>query len=131
MNFKEFSYCFINLFILAATLLNNVEACEKSFFVIWTIFIIKNKNTYFNKYILGSKLMTTIGKASYSIYLWHMGIITLITFDTPFVALGAAVLGLVMYPLEARIRKATHRFIIPGIGIFGVTLLASCIAIQL
>lgn len=130
MNFKEFSYCFINLFILAATLLNNVEACEKTFFVIWTIFIIKNKNTYFNKYILGSKIMTFIGKASYSIYLWHMGVITLIHFDTPWAALGAALFGLAMYPLESIIRKAAHRFVIPAIAIFGVVLLGFSIAVQ-
>ena len=129
-NFTEFLYCLINLGIIGTALVDNNEACEKVFYALWTIFIIKNKNTYFNKYILGNKIMTFIGKASYSIYLWHMGIITLIHYDTPWVAVGVGLFGIAMYPLESMIRQASHSFVIPGIAIFGIILLTCCIATQ-
>lgn len=59
-----------------------------------------------------------------------MGIITLIHFNSPWVAAGVGLFEVMMYPLESIIRQAAHPFVIPGIAIFGVVLLACCIATQ-
>ena len=86
--------------------------------------LIKFKNFCFNKIILASKLLVFVGKISYSLYIWHQGVITLKRYDSPYLSLLVAIIGISFYPLENKIRISKHPYIVHAILIFGFLILA-------
>jgi len=97
---------------------------QQLFYVLWAVMIIKLKDFCFNKKILASKLFVFIGKISYSLYIWHQAVITFIHFDSPYLALGVAITGILFHPIENKIRVSKHPYIVPAILTFGLVILA-------
>jgi peptidoglycan/LPS O-acetylase OafA/YrhL len=100
------------------------------FYVIWTVVILKNKNTIFNTHILSFKPLVFIGKISYSFYIWHQAAITTLRswgHDYKFeLGMGLIVIGvLTYYFIEDRIRISKHPFVVPAILIFGGIILVA------
>jgi peptidoglycan/LPS O-acetylase OafA/YrhL len=86
------------------------------------VLIIINKKSLFNRKILGSKPMCFIGKISYSFYIWHQGIIMLFDLNK-YISIGVAVIAILVYQVEDRIRISKHPLTVPFILGFGSILL--------
>lgn len=91
------------------------------------VWIIKNKNSLFNRYVLGSKLFCFIGKISYSFYIWHQGIIMLFELNKS-ISIGVALIAILVYQIENKIRFSKHPLTVPLILGFGfILLIVACI----
>ncbi len=110
--------------------INKPKTLEFTIYVIWTIIIIKHKDTFFNSKILGSKIMVFIGRISYSVYMWHYGIIMLVGKDLPHVAIVVTIIGVLVYPIENILRVSKHRLTVPFILGFGLVLLIISITVR-
>ena len=100
-------------------------------YVIWAVIVIKCKDTFFNQRILGSKPLVFLGKISYSVYMWHMGIIILIDKERPYLALIVTMIGIMVYQVENILRVSKHPLVIPSIAGLGFILLVIALVVCL
>jgi peptidoglycan/LPS O-acetylase OafA/YrhL len=93
------------------------------------VLIMINKNSLFNRSILGSKPMNFIAKITYSWYIWHQGVIMLFPMNK-YISIGVAVIAILVYQVEERIRFSKHPLTIPFILGFGSILLIIAFVIR-
>ena len=74
--------------------------------------------------------MCFIGKISYSFYLWHQGIIKLIYLESYYVAGGTAIIGILVYQLEDRIRISKHPLTVKMILGSGLIILIAAVLVR-
>jgi peptidoglycan/LPS O-acetylase OafA/YrhL len=88
-----------------------------------------NKDSFFNRNILGSKLLCFIGKISYSFYIWHQGILLLFHLNK-WISVGVTAIAILVYQFEDKIRVSKHPLTVPLILGFGFILLAAACSVR-
>ncbi len=88
-----------------------------------------NKDSFFNRNILGSKLLCFIGKISYSFYIWHQGILLLFHLNK-WISVGVTAIAILVYQFEDKIRVSKNPLTVPLILGFGFILLAAACSIR-
>ena len=127
----EIGYLLLSCGMIAYAFYPKDFKLEFSIYVIWAVIVIRCKNTFFNRQILGSKPMVFFGKISYSVYMWHMGIIMLIDKQRPYLAQIVTLIGVAVYQLENILRVSNNPLVIPSIACFGFVLLTIAITVCL
>lgn len=75
--------------------------------------------------------MVFFGKISYSVYMWHMGIILLIDKQRFYLAVIVTLVGVAVYQLENVLRVSNNHLVVPSIICFGFVLLAVATSVYL
>lgn len=75
--------------------------------------------------------MVFIGKLSYSLYIWNLGIVILMNKQMPLLAAAVSVIGVLTYSIENKLRVSKHPYTVPLILVFGLILVAIALIVRL